>query len=50
MKKMLFDQRMQEIDQDVLPFGFIDDGLDDIHESPEDVLGQQWAIEYNDMF
>ena len=45
MKKMLFDQRMKEIEDDVVPFGFIDDASDHIakiehEESP-------WAIEYD---
>ena len=50
IKKMLFDQRMQEIDQDVLPFGFVDDGLEEIQPAPGEVLGQEWAIEYEDTF
>jgi len=32
LKDMMFKQRMQEIEADVLPFGFIDDGLDDVVE------------------
>ena len=28
IKEMMFEQRMKEIQDDVLPFGFIDDGLD----------------------
>ena len=28
IKQMLFDQRMKEIDDDVPPFGIIDDGMD----------------------
>jgi len=50
IKQMLFDQRMQEIDQDVLPFGFVDDGLEEIPAEPGEVLGQEWAIEYEDTF
>jgi hypothetical protein len=50
IKQMLFNQRMQEIDQDVLPFGFIDDGLEEIETTPGEVLGQEWAIEYEDTF
>ena len=50
IKKMLFDQRMQEIDDDVVPFGFIDDGLEEVPPTPEEVLGQQWALEYDDIF
>ena len=50
IKQMLFDQRMQEIDDDVVPFGFIDDGLEEVPPTPEEVLGQQWALEYDDIF
>ena len=50
IKKMLFDQRMQEIDEDVVPFGFVDDGLEEVAPTQEEVLGQQWAIEYEDIF
>jgi len=50
IKKMLFDQRMQEIDDDIVPFGFIDDGLEEVPPTPEEVLGQQWALEYDDIF
>lgn len=30
LKDMLFSQRMQEIENDMVPFGFVDDGIDDI--------------------
>ena len=45
LKQMLFDQRMKEIEDDVVPFGFIDDASDHIQqiehqESP-------WAVEYD---
>ena len=50
IKQMLFDQRMQEIDEDIVPFGFVDDGLEEVAPTPEEVLGQQWAIEYEDIF
>lgn len=32
IKDMMFKQKMKEIEEDVLPFGFIDDGLSDIPE------------------
>ena len=28
IKNMMFEQQMKEIEDDVLPFGFIDDGID----------------------
>jgi hypothetical protein len=43
LKQMLFEQRANDIDNDLPPFGFIEDGLDDI-ELPSE--GQPWAIEY----
>ena len=43
IKDMLFKQRMEEIEADVLPFGFTDDGLNDIPpEVDKDRLG--WAL------
>jgi hypothetical protein len=44
IKQMLFDQRMKEIDDDVLPFGIYDNGLDNI--SPvekSDPYSMDWA-------
>lgn len=43
LKQLLFEQKARDIDDDLPPFGFIDDGLDDI-EQPTD--GRPWAIEY----
>ena len=39
----MFEQRMLEIENDVLPFGIHEDGLDEVPQpKPED----GWAIEY----
>lgn len=43
LKQLLFEQKARDIDDDLPPFGFIDDGLEDI-EQPTD--GRPWAIEY----
>ena len=43
LKEMLFEQRMKEIEADVLPFGFVDDGLPQIPVIDED--RQHWQIE-----
>ena len=43
IKDMLFKNRMQEIDDDTVPFGFIDDGLD----VPIQEGNSPWAIEYD---
>ena len=42
IKKLMFEQRMLEIENDVVPFGIIDDGLEDTYEKTED----GWAIEH----
>jgi len=46
LKEMMFKQRMDEIEADVLPFGFIDDGLDEIEQEQNLVQGKPW---YEDM-
>lgn len=46
LKEMMFKQRIQEIEDDVLPFGFIDDGSDYIrHVEREE---HPWSIEYDE--
>ena len=45
LKEMMFKNKMKEIEDDLPPFGFIDDGLDGI-QSEEEREGRQWAIEY----
>ena len=45
LKEMMFKQKMKEIEDDVVPFGFIDDGLPN-HPTEEEIEGRQWAIEY----
>jgi len=42
LKQMLFEQKVKDIDDDLPPFGFIEDGLDD--QTFEE--GKPWAIEY----
>ena len=39
---MLFEQRMNEIENDVLPFGFIDDGVPDLPQV--DPMRAGWGI------
>ncbi len=43
LKEMLFNQRMKEIEDDVVPFGFIDDASDYV---PEDEK-PEWYVEYD---
>ena len=45
IKDVIFNQKMKEIQEDIVPFGFIDDGTEHMRtiESKED----QWQIEYD---
>lgn len=46
IKQLMFEQRMKEIQDDVLPFGFIDDGLSNQPSAPEAGYGE-WSIDEN---
>tara|TARA_B110000093_G_C12802012_1_gene339256 strand:- start:60 stop:509 length:450 start_codon:yes stop_codon:yes gene_type:complete len=45
LKKMMFEQQAREIENDIVPFGYIDDGSDMIeqYEREENDKHQQWA-------
>ena len=45
LKQMMFNQRMKEIEDDVVPFGFIDDGSDYVEQQEREA--HPWAIEYD---
>jgi len=45
---MMFQQRIKEIEEDVLPFGFVDDGSEYIAQQEREE--HPWAIEYTDQF
>ena len=48
LKQMLFEQRMKEIEDDVVPFGFIDDAseyIENLENKPA-----EWSIEYSENF
>ena len=48
LKEMMFKDKMQQIENDMVPFGFIDDGSDAINElQREEDLGKPWAIDYD---
>ena len=51
LKQMMFENRMQEIEDDVVPFGFIDDGSDEISliEQREEMERSNWQI-FHDPF
>ena len=40
-------QKMKEIDDDIVPFGFIDDGSDEIARIENSNSGYNWAVEYD---
>jgi hypothetical protein len=45
LKKMLFEERMKAIEDDIVPFGFIDDGTDfnkELDQKPD------WFIEFDE--
>lgn len=44
IKQLMFENRMKEIEEDILPFGFIDDGLNEI---PVNFENDGWSIEYD---
>ena len=48
LKELMFKQRMKEIEDDIVPFGFIDDGTDAIEEivSQEEMDRNNWQILY----
>lgn len=48
MKEMLFNQKMQDIDDDLVPFGFHDDGSDliDLLEAQEEMKDKGWSIPF----
>lgn len=48
IKEMMFKERMEQIEEDILPFGFIDDGSDAIQDiEKEEDKGRPWAIDYS---
>ena len=44
LKEMMFDQRMKEIEDDVVPFGFINDGRDEDEAVLEEDMGV-WKVD-----
>jgi len=52
LKDMMFKQRMQEIENDVLPFGFIDDGMEQVQEEEQrdDWSTKKWVEEWGSLY
>jgi hypothetical protein len=46
LKEMLFQEKMKQIEDDVVPFGGIDNGLDFYEEEKNDPAYENWAIPY----
>jgi len=46
LKNMLFEQRMKDIEADVVPFGVIDDGSEYIEEiiTREEIQAKEWGV------
>ena len=48
---MIFKQKLKAIEEDIVPFGFIDDGSEQIeklqNEESEDPMRRQWQISYD---
>lgn len=51
LKQMLYQDKMKQIEDDIVPFGIIDDGSEEIARlETQEKFGGEWAIEYsNDM-
>jgi hypothetical protein len=51
LKQMLYQDKMNQIENDIVPFGIIDDGSEEIARiEAKDNFNGEWAIEYsNDM-
>ena len=51
IKDMIFKQKLKAIEEDIVPFGFIDDGSEQIeklqNEESEDPMRRQWQISYD---
>jgi hypothetical protein len=45
IRQRLYDERMKEVENNLLPFGIIDDGQDDVI---IDDQGQKWDLDQND--
>ena len=50
IKQMLYDQRIEEIENDIPSFGFIDDGSDRIAEIERQEDDSPWQVEYQQDF
>jgi len=47
LKEMLFDERMKQIEDDVVPFGFHDDGSEWADQQERQLQDQEWFVQYD---
>ena len=45
LKELMYAKQMEEIEADVLPFGFVDDGMNGVIEATSDPYRENWAIQ-----
>ena len=50
LKQMMFENKMREIENDIVPFGFMDDGSDAIKEIEDNERNDHWQINWQDEF
>ena len=49
LKQMIFDQKLKQIEDDIVPFGFIDDASEHIEKLEQNQKGD-WSVEYDPNF
>jgi hypothetical protein len=50
IRKVLQEEQLNIMDQDLIPFGIIDNGLDDPFENPRDAQGNYWMEDRQKMY
>jgi len=50
LKQMMFENKMREIENDIVPFGFMDDGSDAIKEIEDNERNDHWQVNWQDEF
>ena len=50
LKQMIFNEQMKQIEDDMVPFGYVDDGAEHIENIERSNSKYDWAIEYDHNF
>jgi hypothetical protein len=50
LKQMMFEHKMKQIEDDIVPFGFMDDGSDAIREIEDRERNDHWQVNWQDEF